>query len=97
MSREREKGPQLPTESAEELYQNSPCGYVSFLADGTIFNINKTLLSWIGYSREEVIGQLKFQQLFKIGGQIYFETHFFPLVKMQGFVNEINFEYPKEG
>ena len=92
MSREREKGPQLPRESAEELYQNSPCGYVSFLADGTIFNINKTLLSWIGYSREEVIGQLKFQQLFKIGGQIYFETHFFPLVKMQGFVNEINFD-----
>lgn len=79
-------------ESAEELYQNAPCGYASFSNDGKIFNINKTLLTWLGYNRKEVVGKMRFQQLFKVGGQIYFETHFFPLIKMQGFVNEINFD-----
>lgn len=79
-------------ESAEELYENAPCGYVSFLTDGTIFNINKTLLSWLGYTREEVLHKKKFNSLFKIGGKIFFETHFFPLIRIQGFIKEINFD-----
>lgn len=79
-------------ETAEELYENAPCGYVSFTADGTIFNINSTLLSWLGFSREEVIGLKKFNSLFKIGGKIFFETHFFPLIRIQGFIKEIHFD-----
>jgi len=80
------------TETAEELYENAPCGYVSFLTDGTIYNINTTLLSWLNYTKEEVIYLKKFPELFKIGGQIFFETHFFPLIRMQGFIQEINFD-----
>jgi len=80
------------TETAEELYENAPCGYVSFLTDGTIYNINTTLLSWLNFTKEEVIYTLKFPDLFKIGGQIFFETHFFPLIRMQGFIQEINFD-----
>lgn len=79
-------------ESAEELYENAPCGYVSFLTDGTIININRTLLSWLGFNREEVLNNKKFNSLFKVGGKIFFETHFFPLIRMQGFIKEINFE-----
>lgn len=80
------------TETAEELYENSPCGFVSFLTDGTIYNINRTLLSWINSTKEEVIYIKKFPELFKIGGQIFFETHFFPLIRMQGHIQEINFD-----
>lgn len=80
-----------PEESAEDLYENAPFGYISFLADGTIFKINKTLLSLLGYEKEEVVENKKIQNLLGVGGRIYFETHFFPLVKMQGFVKEINF------
>lgn len=83
----------LPQESAEELYENAPCGYISFLADGTIFRINDTLLHLLDYKgKEEVIQIKKIQDLLRIGGKIYFETHFFPLVKMQGFIKEINFD-----
>lgn len=82
----------LPEESAEELYENAPFGYVSFLADGTIFKINKTLLNLLGYKRNEILQVKKIQNLFRIGGKIYFETHFFPLIRMQGFVKEINFD-----
>lgn len=87
----------LPVESAEELYENAPCGYISFLGNGTIFRINNTLLHLLGYeNKEEIIKVKKIQDLFRIGGKIYFETHFFPLVKMQGFVREINFDLVKK-
>ncbi|WP_037325453.1 PAS domain-containing hybrid sensor histidine kinase/response regulator [Salinimicrobium terrae] len=86
----------LPEESAEDLYENAPFGYVSFLADGTIFKINKTLLNLLGYKKEEVVQQKKIQTLFGIGGRIYFETHFFPLIRMQGFVKEVNFDLVKK-
>ncbi len=89
----KEKNPRgRITETAEELYENAPCGYVSFLTDGTIFNINTTLLSWLNFTKAEVIYLKKFPELFKIGGQIFFETHFFPLIRMQGFIQEINFD-----
>lgn len=81
-----------PIETAEELYDNAPCGYVSFSTDGTIFNINNTLLLWLGFTKKEVIGIKKFNSLFKIGGKIFFETHFFPLIRIQGFIKEINFD-----
>lgn len=86
----------LPEESAEDLYENAPFGYISFLADGTIFKINKTLLDLLGYEKEEVVHLKRIQHLFGIGGRIYFETHFFPLIRMQGFVKEINFDLIKK-
>ena len=46
-------------ESAEDLYHDAPCGYVSFKNDGTIYNINKTLLGWLGFDRNEII-QLRY-------------------------------------
>ncbi|HSP40143.1 MAG TPA: histidine kinase dimerization/phospho-acceptor domain-containing protein, partial [Gillisia sp.] len=87
----------LPQESAEELYENAPCGYISFLPDGTIFRINNTLLHLLNYEKkDELLEVKKIQDLFKIGGKIYFETHFFPLIKMQGFIREINFDLVKK-
>lgn len=81
-----------PEESAEDLYENAPFGYISFLKDGTIFKLNRTLLNLLNYEKEEIVGVKKIQDFFRIGGKIYFETHFFPLIKMQGFVKEINFD-----
>jgi PAS domain S-box-containing protein len=82
----------IPGETAEELYENAPCGYVSFVGDGTIVKVNSTLLSWLGLEREEVLYQKKIQSLLSIGGKIFFETHFFPLIRLQGFIKEINFD-----
>ncbi|SDR92751.1 PAS domain-containing hybrid sensor histidine kinase/response regulator [Gramella sp. MAR_2010_147] len=83
-------------ETAEELYHDAPCGYVSFTNDGTIYNMNQTLLEWLGYQREEILGKKKIFEFFKMGSRLFFETHFFPLIRMQGFANEINFEIQKK-
>lgn len=48
----------------EDLYQNAPCGYYSLDADGMIIRINDTLLRWLGYEREEIIGHMRAFELF---------------------------------
>jgi PAS domain S-box-containing protein len=87
---------ELAEESAEELYENAPCGYLSTLPDGTFVKINLTFLRWLGYGREELLAGRKFQELLTVGGKIFYETHFAPLLKMQGFVNEINFDFIRQ-
>jgi PAS domain S-box-containing protein len=77
-----------PEESLEDLYENAPCGYLSFLPDGRIVRANQTLLTWTGYGREELMGQ-RFQDLLHVAGKIYYETHFAPLLRMQGFFHEV--------
>ena len=78
----------LLDERAEDLYEDAPCGYVSTLPDGTIVRVNRTLLEWVGASRESILST-KIQALLTIGARIYYETHYAPLLRMQGFVNEI--------
>ncbi|MGW9370916.1 PP2C family protein-serine/threonine phosphatase [Streptomyces xanthophaeus] len=79
-------------DTAEELYESAPCGYLSTLMDGTVARINGTLLAWLGLTREEVVGRKRFTELLTIGGKLYHETHFAPLLRMQGKVSEIALE-----
>jgi len=76
----------------EELYQNAPCGYFSFLPNGIVIKINQTLLRWLGYSEEEVLHKKKFTDLITKGSAIYYEMFYMTSLKMQGQLNEINFD-----
>ncbi|MEU3856564.1 SpoIIE family protein phosphatase [Streptomyces sp. NPDC028722] len=82
----------LLEDSAEELYENAPCGYLSTLMDGTIAKINITLLDWLGLEREAVVGRMRFTDLLPVGGKLYHETHFAPLLRMQGEISGIALE-----
>lgn len=84
--------PALLEGDAEELYEQAPAGYVSTLPGGLIVRVNTTLLSWTGYRREELLGTRKLQDLFAPGARIYYETHYAPLLEMQGEVREIAVE-----
>lgn len=81
-------GPELD-ESAEDLYENAPCGYISALPDGTIVRVNQTFLTWTGHRREDLVGRRRFQDLLTAGGRIFHETHYAPLLRLQGAVREI--------
>ncbi|MEV6071062.1 SpoIIE family protein phosphatase [Nocardia sp. NPDC052001] len=74
----------LLEDSAEDLYENAPCGYLSTLMDGTIAKINGTLLGWLGYERENLVGRKHFADLLTVGGRIYYETHIWPTLSMHG-------------
>jgi len=75
-----------------ELYEHAPCGYLLTQEDGLILNVNETFLVWTGYERKELTQKLRFQDLLSVPGKIYYETHFAPLLKMQGSVSEIAFD-----
>jgi PAS domain S-box-containing protein len=76
----------------EELYHQAPCGYLSYLDNGLIIQINATLLQWLGYQQDEVVDVLSLQDLLSVGSKIYYETHYAPLLQMQGSVQEISLE-----
>jgi sigma-B regulation protein RsbU (phosphoserine phosphatase) len=82
----------LLEDSAEDLYEHAPCGYLSTLLDGTIAKINTTLLGWLGYERDDVVGHRRFSDLLTVGGRLYHETHFAPLLRMQGELGGVAFE-----
>jgi phosphoserine phosphatase RsbU/P len=82
----------LLEDSAEDLYENAPCGYLSTLLDGQIARVNATLLGWLGYTRADLVGRRYFADLLTVGGRIYHETHFAPLLSMQGEIGGVALE-----
>lgn len=47
-------------EEITDLYNNAPCGYHSLDETGQFLRINDTELSWLGYSRDEIVGKKAF-------------------------------------
>ncbi len=59
-----------------------------FTDDGKVVEINQTLLDLLGYARDE-IEKLHVENIFPVAGRIFYQTHFFPLLKLHGKVEEI--------
>jgi PAS domain S-box-containing protein len=75
-------------EDLEDLYENAPCGYLSLRMDGRIAKANQTFCRWTGYVPDELVGK-RVHDFLNIAGRIFYETHFAPLLRMQGFFNEV--------
>jgi sigma-B regulation protein RsbU (phosphoserine phosphatase) len=84
--------PALVDDSADDLFENAPCGNLSSLPDGTIARVNATLLGWLGFSRDELVGRKRFGDLLTAGARIYYETHLAPLLAMQGEISGISLD-----
>jgi sigma-B regulation protein RsbU (phosphoserine phosphatase) len=78
----------LLDDDVEDLYENAPCGFLSMRPDGTVVKVNETFVRMSGRSREELL-ESRFQHLLTPGGQIYYETHIDPMLRMQDNVREI--------
>ncbi|MCZ0900501.1 PAS domain S-box protein, partial [Microcoleus sp. HI-ES] len=72
------------------LLNTSPCGFLSFADEGTIVMVNATLLQLLGYETDELRGQ-KMEFILPMASRIFYQTHFFPLLKLDGKVEEIYF------
>jgi phosphoserine phosphatase RsbU/P len=88
--------PALEHETAEDLYENAPCGYVTTTPDGTILRANKSFSSLLKRSRESLSVGIRLQDLLAPGSRIYHETHLAPLLLMQGEVREIALEFVRQ-
>jgi phosphoserine phosphatase RsbU/P len=79
----------LLDDDAQALYERAPCGYLSTTPDGSIVKVNQTFLTLTGYQRRDLVGRLRFTDLLNVGGRIYHETHYAPMLQMQGRAREI--------
>ncbi|OGT08406.1 MAG: hypothetical protein A3J49_11930, partial [Gallionellales bacterium RIFCSPHIGHO2_02_FULL_57_16] len=79
------------SEEIEDLYNHAPCGYHSLDKDGNIRLMNDTELSWLGYTRDEVIGKMKWQDLLAPASLSTFRESF-PQLLQQGSVHDIEIE-----
>jgi len=75
----------------EDLYENAPCGFHSLGNDGTVLLMNDTQLGWLGYSRDEVIGKMKFTDMVTRKDMERFRR-LFPILKEQGRLSDVEGE-----
>ena len=75
----------------EDLYQHAPCGYHSLDPGGVVIRINDTGLAMIGYAREEVVGRLRYADLFTPASRVLYDE-IFPRFKLEGSIREVELE-----
>ena len=79
------------SEEISDLYNHAPCGYHSLDADGTFMRINDTELHWLGYTRDELIGKRKFNDLMTPESQAAFKRNY-PLFKVRGWISDVEYQ-----
>lgn len=72
----------------DEQLDSAPCGYVTFADDGRIIAANQTLARLLDYEVGELLGR-QLELILGVGGKIFYHTHFFPILKLQGEVEEV--------
>lgn len=70
------------------ILEHLPCGCIVFQADGVISYVNPALCEILGYNRDELPG-VSIESLLTISSRIIYQTHLFPMLKLQGYANEV--------
>jgi PAS domain S-box-containing protein len=73
----------------ESLFELAPCGYIVTKPDGGVIRANRQFREWTGWDDEALARGVRFQDMLTRGARIFYETHYDPLLRMQGYVNEI--------
>ena len=89
--RRAEKALEKSAQEIHDLYNKAPCGYHSLDKDGVYIRINDTEAQWLGYTREEMLGKIKFDDLLTPASRQSFADNF-PLFKDRGWVRDLEFD-----
>jgi sigma-B regulation protein RsbU (phosphoserine phosphatase) len=73
------------------LFETAACGLMEITENGTITTVNQTFCGWVGRGKAELL-TMKLQNLLSMGGRIFHETHWDPLLRMQGSVSEVKIQ-----
>jgi sigma-B regulation protein RsbU (phosphoserine phosphatase) len=74
-------------------YDRAACGLLTLLANGTIVRVNQTFCTWFGLAASDLIDTQRMQDLLTMGCKIFHQTHWLPLLQMQGSVAEVQLEF----
>ncbi len=84
-------GSEVSAEAAK-LLDTAPCALLQTADDGTILRANRTFCAWLGHPADALIGKRRFPDLLTMGGRIFHQTHWSPLLRMQGSISEVKLE-----
>jgi sigma-B regulation protein RsbU (phosphoserine phosphatase) len=73
-------------------YEHAACGLLVLSGDGTILRANATFCAIAGKPADALVGRLRLQDLLTIGSRIFHQTHWAPLLQMQGSVAEVKLD-----
>ena len=82
----------LDSQASTALYDEAPCGLLVTSRAGLVLRANATFCRWLGISADELVGRHRLQDLLTMGGKIFHQTHWVPLLQMQGSVAEVKVE-----
>lgn len=74
------------------LWEVAPCGLIVVTGDGTFRRANATFCRWLGYDANELIGLKRLPQLMPMGARVFLQTHWTPLLQIQGSVSEVQLD-----
>lgn len=72
----------------QRLYNEAPCGYHTLDPDGVYRTINATELSWLGCTREDVVGKLRPSDFYTPEGREAF-AHNYSVLKTTGRLDDV--------
>lgn len=78
----------------QDLYNNAPCGYHSLDTNDNIVRINNTELSWLGYTRKELIGNSYMRVLPEASRDRFAGA--FTRLKAEGLVRDVEYEMARK-
>jgi sigma-B regulation protein RsbU (phosphoserine phosphatase) len=83
--------------AGEALYEHAPCGLLVTDDDGLVLRANATFCDWLGVGADALVGKRRFQDLLTVGGRIFHQTQWAPLLRMQGSVAEVKLDLVRPG
>jgi PAS domain S-box-containing protein len=76
----------------DALWHDAPCALLTLDASGTILDANAAFCTWSGYAAADLAGSKRFQDLLPMGARVFLQTHWTPLLQMQGSVSEVQLD-----
>jgi len=73
-----------------ELYDESPTGQFTVDDSGRVAEANRTLLTWLGLERDELVGR-PFASLLSTADQLFYETRVSSVLRLSGEAREVSF------
>ena len=73
-----------------DLLNIAPCGFASVSDEGIILFVNQRLQELLQYQESELVGK-HIDNILTIPARIFYQTHFFPLIRLHGKADEIYF------
>ena len=80
-----------PANEIHDLYEDAPCGYHTLDSRDFFVKVNNTKTTWLGYSKEEMIGKMRFRDLLTPNSTQQYES-FYPRIRTVGYVRDLELE-----